>query len=75
MNTTAHRSVGKYDEGAQMRSWSETDAWDRLTSLTVGHTTLVNGHPVTRWSFDHFEVGTWGRSVMTLSLAVKEVLK
>lgn len=38
-----------------------------LNSLTVGHTKNINGHVVTRWSENSFEVGTWGRETMTLA--------
>lgn len=41
--------------------------------MTVGMTTTINGHAVTRWSESAFEVGTWGRKTVTIDAALDEV--
>jgi len=40
-----------------------------LNSLTVGRTKVINGHVVTRWSANSFEVDTWGRSTVSVAMA------
>lgn len=44
-----------------------------LNSLTVGHTKNINGHVVTRWSENSFEVDTWGRKTVTFGQALAAV--
>jgi hypothetical protein len=38
-----------------------------LTGITVGMTRVINGHVVTRWSSDRYEIDTWGRNTKTLT--------
>ena len=46
---------------------------NELKQITIGHTKVVNGYAVTRWSTDSYEVGTWGRETMTLEAAASRV--
>lgn len=46
-----------------------------LENITVGHTTTINGHVVTRWSQASFEVDTWGRKTVDIDEALQEVRK
>ena len=49
---------------------------NELDNMTVGHTKIVAGLAVTKWTPEWFEVGTWGRvqvlkaeAIQTLTLA------
>ena len=46
-----------------------------LETLTVGMTTTVNGHVVTRWSLSRYEVGTWNRSTCAAKEAASAIAK
>ena len=35
---------------------------DALAGISIGATKVVFGWPVTRWTKDTYEAGTWGRS-------------
>ena len=45
-----------------------------LESITVGMTTTVCGHVVTRWSIGRYEVGTFGKTSCSISEAVASIL-
>jgi hypothetical protein len=45
-----------------------------LEGMTIGHTSIVNGVPVTRWSAERFEVGTWGKETLALTFAVQKLV-
>lgn len=44
-----------------------------LSNMTVGHTKVINGHAVTRWSERAFEVDTWGRTTVNVYTALEMV--
>lgn len=46
----------------------------RLSSISIGATTIVLGCVVTRWNDNAFEVDSWSRSIMTLDQAIDFVM-
>lgn len=48
---------------------------NKLSNMKVGHTKLINGHVVTRWSDRAFEVDTWGKVSTHIYEAIELVRK
>ena len=46
-----------------------------LEKITVGRTTIINGHVVTRWNVSRYEVDTINRTSCSFDEAVAEVAK
>lgn len=46
----------------------------QLDEMTVGCTKIICGLAVTRWAKDSFEIGTWGKSSMSLSNAEAKLI-
>ena len=44
-----------------------------LEAMTVGCTKVINGHAVTRWSQNAFEIGTWGRAYFDIHKAAERL--
>jgi hypothetical protein len=44
-----------------------------LETITVKMTTTINGHVVTRWSDNSYEVDTWGRNTVDIERALEMV--
>ena len=40
---------------------SENRLFCEMEEMKIGHTKVLNGHVITRWAYDSFEVGTWGK--------------
>jgi hypothetical protein len=71
MTYTAGRPTQCFDCGRRMRRVFESRR-NELMAMSVGATTTMNGHAVTRWAEFRFEVGTWGRGrSMSASDAVR----
>lgn len=45
----------------------------RLEQITIGRTTTIDDHAVTRWSAQTWEVDTWGRKTMDFEAAVNAI--
>lgn len=44
---------------------------DALKAIEIGHTAVVDGNEVTRYSEDEFSCGTWGKEMLKLDAAAK----
>lgn len=45
----------------------------QLSEMKIGHTQVIAGKPVTKWSADFFEVNTWGKKMQTAVEALAEL--
>jgi hypothetical protein len=46
-----------------------------LEQMKEGRTTVINGAVVTKWGYDTFEIGTWGKKTVTSHEAVDALMK
>ncbi len=46
----------------------------RLSTISIGMTTIVLGCVVTRWNDNAFEIDSWSRSIMTLDQAIESIM-
>ena len=53
---------------------SENRLFCEMEEMKIGHTKVLNGHVITRWAYDSFEVGTWGRDTMDIQAACTKLL-
>lgn len=44
-----------------------------IDRIQVGRTQVVYGHVVTKWSDNAVEIGTWGRSTLTVIQAAEQI--
>jgi hypothetical protein len=61
--------------GAQLgvKTMSQTTIETRLDKMPIGMTTTINDKVVTRWAFDSYEIGTWGKSTVNFEQATNLV--
>ncbi len=48
---------------------------NRLAGTTVGHTRVIRGIVVTRWTTHSYEVSTWGMRTVTLQKAAEILME
>jgi len=47
---------------------------NELENMSIGYTKIVNGHVVTRYAFDQYEIGTYGQNTINQYGAVLMLL-
>jgi len=58
--------MGRHNEEDAM---TINDIYNALDSITIGMTKIVNGHVITRWTADLYEIDTFGKTPVSIHQA------